>query len=42
MKEALVVYTQAQWQARTGQARPSRNGVFPRTLSTVLPGSTAT
>jgi len=36
MKEELVVYTQAQWHERTGQARPYRNGCYTRTLSTAL------
>lgn len=36
MKEELVVYTQAQWHERTGQARPYRNGGYTRALSTAL------
>jgi putative transposase len=36
MQEELAVYTQAEWYARTGQARPYRNGSYPRTLSTEL------
>ncbi len=36
MHEELVVYTQAQWHERTGQARPYRNGCYTRALSTEL------
>ncbi len=36
MQEELVVYTQAEWHERTGQARPYRNGCYTRTLSTAL------
>lgn len=36
MREELVVYTQAPWHERTGQARPYRNGCYPRALSTEL------
>jgi putative transposase len=34
MKEELVVYTQAQWHARTAQRRDIRNGFYTRALST--------
>jgi putative transposase len=36
MKEELVVYTQAEWHARTGERRPYRNGFYTRALSTEL------
>lgn len=36
MQEELVVYTQAQWHERTGEARPYRNGSYHRALSTEL------
>ncbi len=36
MQEELAVYTQAEWHARTGQARPYRNGYYRRSLSTEL------
>jgi len=36
MQEELAVYTQAEWYARTGHARPYRNGSYTRTLSTEL------
>lgn len=36
MKEELVVYTQAQWHARTTQRLHQRNGFYTRALSTEL------
>ena len=36
MHDELVCYTQAEWHERTGQARPYRNGSYPRALSTEL------
>ena len=38
MKEELVVYTQAEWHARTVGRLHSRNGFYTRTLSTELGG----
>ena len=36
MREELVVYTQAEWHARTAQRRSYRNGFYARSLSTEL------
>lgn len=41
MKEELVVYTQAEWHARTGQRVGYRNGFYTRALSTELGEVTA-